>query len=49
MCFKLKDFDELFHSRCEELAKVRNSLTHYSATIRKIDIYFHFVFYYEPL
>lgn len=36
--YQIEDFDELFHERCLELAKARNSLTHYSAIIRKVDI-----------
>jgi hypothetical protein len=36
--YQIEDFDELFYERCIELAKARNSLTHYSAIIRKVDI-----------
>ncbi|WP_099188336.1 hypothetical protein [Tepidibacter mesophilus] len=36
--YQIDEFDDLFFTRCMELSKVRNSLTHYSAIIRKIDI-----------
>lgn len=36
--YQIEEFDELFYERCMELAKVRNSLIHYSGFIRKVDI-----------
>lgn len=36
--YQIDNFDESLFERCEELSRVRNSLIHYSAIIRKIDI-----------